>query len=439
MASVRLTLWLLAVLTIGMALATLIPWGVHRFAWLEPLVAKTTLRNIYGSWWFIGAFGLLAVNLLACSIQRTGQLLRQGQLPEGPITRAQVLARGHQARWRVPRDGEEVASILVASLHRRGYQVVALPGENGHRGLAARRGRLAPWAPVIVHVGMVIVLLGAAWGRLPSHTYRTAAALQPGETFPVTIGEDAFGLRLVDAGAKRDARGQPSDFWARVELMEEGRAVRAETVRPNHPLRYHSVSMVLQSIMPAGYSVEVARGQSRGLVPVVFSEEGVVDMMSTIRRLDDPPWIVFIHDFQEAYEQNPEGPEAKVFIDQSGELSHNWQLVGWVGERGLDYAGTHFRLVRAGSGAQLSLDRDVGVPIVYLGLVVTALGSLLILGGPRRSLVALVAPRGRGSQVLVGLSRSRRGGDGERLLEQLQSELGAASEAGPPREGEETK
>ncbi len=52
--------------------------------------------------------------------------------------------------------------------------------------------------------------------------------------------------------------------------------------------------------------------------------------------------------------------QRQAIFDQSGELSQNWETVGWVNQKGLEYAGLHFRLVSSAQGAQLSLDRDIG-------------------------------------------------------------------------------
>jgi cytochrome c biogenesis protein len=450
LASTRLTLWLLGILAAAMAMATIIPQNAPTEAYLRafgtvlgPLVAKTALRSIYGSWWFVGAFCLLALNLFACSVRRTGQLLGQGQQTPSLITREEVLARPERARWRVNREVQETVRVLASAFRRRRYQVVDLPGEAGdQRGLLARRGRLAPWAPVVVHVGMLIVLIGAGWGRLPRNAFRTVASLPAGGTFPVRVGDDAFTLRLNDAGTERDAAGKATDYWAKVEVLEEGHPVRSTLVRPNHPLRYHGISITLQSLSEAGpphfnwepvgwvgetpvehegarfrlvragsdYRVEVVSEGSREYVPVVLLPNGEVDIMSTIRRLERPAWAVFVHQFRSRDERGQQAAAAKVFVDHSGGVTE--------------------------SGAQLSLDRDIGIPIVYLGFIVMTLGSVLTLGGRRRSLIALVTSRRQGSQVLVGASRAVGGGEVGRLLKQLQSELGGVSEAEQPRKEE---
>ena len=465
LASVRLTLWLLAILVIAMSIATLIPQNAPPENYARAFgevpggfIARTTLHNIYGSWWFIAAFVVLAVNLLACVLRRTGQLLSQDSEAPARVTRGDTQARGQRAAWRASAGVEETADALSASLKKRGYAVRLTPGEEeGQRGLVARRGRLARWTPVIVHVGMLVVLIGAGWGKWPgwwkwpSHMYRATAELRPGETFPVRVGDDAFGVRLVDAGSKYDATGQPSDFWAKAEVVEESRVVRSVTIRPNHPLRYHGISVVLQSLgrgepAPAGFALEVSKGGSRERVPISITSDGAVDPMGSYRRLGDPAWIVIVTDLRRGDESGKGGPMASVMID-TGEPSpegqmpnHTWQSVGWVGEGGTDISGAHLRLAHGeeavqpstapATTVQFSLDRDIGLPIVYAGFIAIALGTVLLLSNARGSVVALIAKKGQGSQVFLGASRSGPAKSMDSLLEQLQAEASAAGDAG---------
>ena len=466
-ASVRLTLWLLAILAIAMAVATLIPQRAPDEAYLKafgtvfgPLVVRTTLRNIYGSWWFVGAFAALALNLLACSIRRTQRLLAQDQ---AALARAagEAPLEGRQARWRLSRQPAAAADGLSGLLRRAGYAVTQVPvGADGRRAVVARRGRLVPWSPVIVHVGLIVVLIGAAWGRLPSHTYRATAMLGPGEVFPAKPPGEAFGLRLNDAGVEHGGRNQGMRFWAKVDILEEGQVIKSQTVQPNRPLRYHGVSVVLSSIgtIPsenarppgAAWEVKVTSGSGSGIIPIILSGDGQVNMMGSSVRLDDPPWFVFVSKLQETDEAGHEAPAARVLIDRSGNPSHNWQPVGWVGTDGLDYEGVHFQLLRGEPEAVtavpepgqpyavLSLDRDIGVPIVYLGFIIMSMGAMLLLGSPHRRVIARVSERGKGAQLIVSLSPGSDQREAERLWAQVEADLGGAREAEPARTKEES-
>jgi cytochrome c biogenesis protein len=441
--SARLTLWLLAILTVAMAIATVIPQRAPEQAYLRtfgtllgPLIAKTTLHNIYGSWWFVGAFAVLALNLLACSIRRARQLVSLDRVAIAAKARGDALAGG-SARWRLLGEAQVVADRVSSLLRSAGYSLLPSPAErDGRRCLMARRGVPSLWSPVIIHIGLIIILIGAAWGHLPSHTYNSIAMLGPGEAFPVTTPSEAFSLRLKDAGAERAGGGQGVRYWASVEVLEEGQVVRSQTIEPNRPLRYHGVSTVLQSVMPAGYQVQVSKGNEVATVPVTVAQDGQVDMMAAIRRLDDPPWIVFVHSFRQSDESGTPSPAARVFVDRSGSLSHNWQAVGWVGLEGLDYEGVHFVLVSGAAGAQLSLDRDIGVPIVYLGFIIVSLGAMLGLGSPYRMITASVGAKGTRGELALALAPASDEREIERLGKRVESELGGERIAGGHRSKE---
>ncbi len=438
--SVRLTLWLLAFLTLAMAVATLIPQHASEEAYLKyfgvlfgRFIARSMLSHTFESWQFIAAWALLAANMLACALQRSARLLRGERELPAHLTRAEVESRSRRERWQVPSNAPTAAQTIAEHLRRRGYTVAQVPGkETGQVGLLARRGRAHAWAPVLVHFGMVIVLLGAAWGRLPRNAYHSTVAVGTGETVPVKVGDEAFGLRLLDAGTKYDAQHRPSDYWAKAEVLEEGTVMRSALIRPNAPLRYHGVSLTLNSLGEAGLGVEVTRGKEQVVVPVSLGPDGAVDLQQSYAVVHgEPHWLVVAAALRGTDDHGRPGMSVLVKLGQMSETGHDLQDLGWVGPAGLEAKGAHFRLVQQPGGATFGLDRDIGVPIVFFGFLLAALGTLLLLSSPRRSVAALVSPRGKGAHVLLGVSASGVGKEAARLLSQLDTELGGTREPEP--------
>ena len=426
-------LWIIGVLSGAMALATLVPQrapaDVYHHALgqlIGPLVARSSLSDVYGAWWFIGGFALLAMSLLACSVRRGSRLLRRRKSIQR-VSRVEVLARPHVLERHVELVASAAATRLREGLRNAGYVVGTAEAQEPAEGLAARRGLPTAWASVLIHIGMALVLIGAAYGRLPSNSYQAIADLRQGESYDVQTGGNRFSIRLLDAGQERDTEGRPTRFWAKAEILEEGKVVKSGVIEPNQPFIYRGVIAILQSLSSTGYSVEVSKGETTVSVPVVFGPDGAVAMMETVTKLQDPSWVVFIHDFGSATEEEG-APAAKVFVDLTGELSHNWEEIGWVDEEGLTYSGVRFRLSSGRRGAQLRLDRDIGVPIVWVGFCVFSLGLIPLLGIRQRTLVAFISGRDGVCKVLVGASDTGAEGDAARALDGLTAKVADAGQ-----------
>jgi len=443
-----LTLWLIGILVVAMAIGTVLPQRESADAYRKlfgqvggALLSRTSLTNIYGSWWFIAVFGLLAVNLVACAVQRATALVRAARSAPRALSAAQV--RGQRVSAELPSKLalDRTMERLSQALRRRGYRVEsAESAEKGAAALRARRGGIRAWGAVVVHFGMVVVLLGAGYGHLPSLAFEDTPILGPGDSYRPGFRGAAFDVRLLDAGAEAGPEGKPSQFWANAEVVRDGRVVRTARITPNHPLRYGGANIVLQNLLGSGYAVEVRSGESAGLAPVIMDQAGNVVMMETVRHMTDPPWVVFIHDFNPSYSPQAESggpapessaerrPAAKVFIDESGTLSHNWRRVGWVDATGMDYKGVHFRLVTGSRSAQFGVFRDLGVPVVWAGFAIVVLGCLLALLVTRRDVLAMVTPRAGGATILLGASARGFGPGGENVIDSLGREVTAREE-----------
>jgi len=77
LASIKLTIWLLAIITLLSAIGTFIPQNEEAAFYIDKYghsgytaLSKTGLNHIYGSWWFILFLVLFSLNLLVCLLNR---------------------------------------------------------------------------------------------------------------------------------------------------------------------------------------------------------------------------------------------------------------------------------------------------------------------------------------------------------------------------------
>jgi cytochrome c biogenesis protein len=428
-----LTLWLIGILVVAMAIGSVIPQREGADAYRRlfgqvggALLTRTSLINVYGSWWFIAVFGLLAVNLGACVIQRAGALARADRAVPRVLSAAQVRGQRASAEVASKLPPDRALERLTQALRRRGYRVDSADAtEKDATAVHARRGGIRAWGAVVVHVGMLVVLLGAGYGRLPGHSFDRTMAIGTGEWRKVDLGNQSFDLRLRTAGAEQNKEGAVTGYWADLQIIQQPGTVRDVTISPNHPLRYHGVNAVL-NLVPS-YAVAVTSKAHTVYLPVTMNGQRV-PMMSTVQRLADPPWMVWVYDFRarSAGSGEGEGPAALVRIDESGTVSENKRELGWVGAKGLDYKAVHFQLVE--QPAQLGLHRDSGVPVVWAGFAIVVLGCLLALLVTRREVLGMVTPRAGGATLLLGSSARGFGPGGENVIDSLGREVTAREE-----------
>ena len=293
--------------------------------------------------------------------------------------------------------------------------------------LRASRGGARAWGPVVVHIGLVVVLAGAAYGRLPSIGFERMAVIAAGDTYLVEMGNRSFGIRLLDAGTEVTPSGAPSQYWAKTQVVQDERVIRSYTITMNHPLRYQGANVTLSSLTAGGpkYAIEVTRGNEVAYVPIAL-DDGRLDFMGSVTRLKDPPWLVWVSSFRDSHAEG--GPAALVRLDESGAVTEKRHDIGWVGAGGLDYKGIHFELVaeHGGAVAQLSVNRDPGVPVVWGGFVVVVLGCLFALFVTRRDIAATLSARGDGRTTIQLGARALGFGPGsEDMVRTLGADLGA--------------
>lgn len=141
LASPRLTVPLL----LGLALAAV-------FGTFAPL-EEGRYEIFYQRLWFRLLLGLLALNLIVCTVRSLRQRRRLLSAPIFPADAAEV-----DSAWRALPEGLD-RDRAAACLAARGYRVVAHP-----RGLLAQQGVGGRWGGTVVHLSLLLIMAGALLG-----------------------------------------------------------------------------------------------------------------------------------------------------------------------------------------------------------------------------------------------------------------------------------
>jgi cytochrome c biogenesis protein len=275
--SVRLTIVLLAAIALGALLGTIIPQQEAAEAFsarLHPALLAVfqafQLFNVYNSAWFILLLVLLAVNLIACSVDRFPAAWRQfrgGVAPDGTERLADLPPERIVA---ADRPAAEEASRLEALLRKRCGRVQKVETPQGFV-LAGGKGAFSRFGVFVVHLGVLLLIAGGLAGALfgvqgyvEIAEGDTANTMQfrggkGAETLPFAIRCDRFTVEYYENGA-------PKVFRSDLTFIQDGKTVRQGALLVNHPIAFGGLRFYQSSygVLPGGrLALSYVRGNGK--------------------------------------------------------------------------------------------------------------------------------------------------------------------------------
>lgn len=386
----RLAIALLIVIAIASGIGTAIPQkeaeGLYHQLydsqpWLGLLdgsrVLALQLDHVYSSSWFLGLLAWLALSLLLCSWRRQWPALKAA-LRWVDYSSPRQLSKLSLAETINVRDAATSLSRLEALLKRQGWQLQRHPDR-----LAARKGLGGRIGPLLVHAGLVVLMLGAAWGALGGQ--RLEQFLAPGRTLELvdSRGHGELSLALDHFSVDRDPAGRPEQFTSQLRILEPADAANTEAnpepvvlkqaeISVNHPLRFRGVTFYQADWGLAALTVQLGRSPLLQLPLQSFPQIG------------DQVWGLLLP-------TQPDGSNPVLLLLSSeegpvGVYGGRGELIGQVSIGGdpLEVAGLPVRVVSVLPASGILLKRDPGVPLVYAGFAIALVGGGLSLVATRQ-------------------------------------------------------
>ncbi len=382
-ADLRLAIGLLIVIAIASGVGTAIPQkepeGLYHQLydpqpWLGVLNADRVLAleldHVYSSHWFLALLAWLALSLLLCSWRRQWPALR-ASLRWIDYRSPRQLSKLNVAETRACDDASADLQRLEERLRAEGWQVQRQPDR-----LAARRGVLGRVGPLLVHAGMVVLMLGAAWGALGGQ--RAEQFLAPGRSLELvdSRGHSTLTLALDSFAVERDPAGRPEQFRSDLRLLEgdgeTGTLLKASQISVNHPLRFQGVTLYQADWGLAAITVQLGRSPLLQLPLQSFPELGeqIWGLVLPTRPDGSDPVLLSL-----SSEQGP----VEVFGADGSRLG---QL--GIGAAPLEINGLPVRVESVLPASGILLKRDPGVPLVYSGFAIALAGGGLSLLATRQ-------------------------------------------------------
>ncbi len=397
--SLRLTLANLLLLFLGMIAGTFVnpsndslanierafaarPWVLGAYRWFE-------LYDLFHSWWFTALLTSLALNLVACSLERLPRIYFLVRYPERRLDRVAGL------RFRTsPAPSALTLDAIVGKLQERGYTVQAgrSPGPPGDGESAAganhvidgfvfaERGRYARFGVWVVHLSLLLILGGGVFpqngGIIGSFVQRNP----DGSEFKHRLGDldgKPFLVQCTDFRLKEFEPGRPKAFESDLTVFEDlgaaepGRELARTTITVNHPLRYGGLTFYQASYAQLDESMRAkvrmsdrATGKSKDLL--VAAGEPITAAEGLTYQLSE-----YSPDFAGL------GPAVQVLRGEDGRRSSFWVFTR---DAGFDRRNRDDRFSFSFDGLSplyatgLQIARDPSTPVVYTGCFLLFLG-----------------------------------------------------------------
>ena len=199
-ASVKVGLWLIALIIVGSAIGTIFPQEMYIPQQLPPeqyyleeygtpgsIYYALGFHNLYTSWWYIGLIVMLTLSLIVVSIDRGVPLYKA--LKNQPVRRTERFMKGQRLFGQGEGTDAQIDEMEV-SLKKKRYSV-----KRDGDALLAEKHRFGRWGPYVNHVGLVIFFLGAMLRVFPAFHTDTLEWVREGDTVSLEATDGEYYLR----------------------------------------------------------------------------------------------------------------------------------------------------------------------------------------------------------------------------------------------------
>ena len=197
------------------------------------------LDHVYINWWFLLLLIILGISLIGCTFTRQFPLFSNSKEYFFKKNNASFLTLPFSVKIKNIYFLQENILNKIQNLNFYLYQYGNL--SYGYRGLI---GRISP---ILVHLSLIIILVGSAWGAF--NNFKAQEILPKGEIFhiqnPIKIGAITL---LPDLNARVNdfwveyENNRIRQFYSNISILDcKGNELKNQTISVNNPLRYKNI------------------------------------------------------------------------------------------------------------------------------------------------------------------------------------------------------
>ncbi len=215
------------------------------------LLAKLGLLDMYHSWWFTSCLALLALNIIACTMERY-PLIMKGMKKQNTVLDEKLeagLKDPAKIKYNLPTETVEKRITALAGKTFSAGPVVTETESGRH--FFYEKGKYTRLSFFLTHLSILIIFIGAITGSI--FGFKGYVNINEGEMISavqVRQGQNKdlnFSVQCNSFNVDYYENGAPKDYRSDLSVIRNGKEVVRKTIRVNDPLSYEGITFYQSS------------------------------------------------------------------------------------------------------------------------------------------------------------------------------------------------
>ena len=318
------------------------------------------LNHIYTSFWFLILLIWLAVSLTVCSFRRQLPILKSA-LDWIDYKSPRQIAKLSISQTIPTSNTSKSLKEITINLNNQGWKVKETDGR-----IAARKGAVGRVGPIFIHLGMILLMVGATYGSLNGKTIEKFLA--PGRSLDLlnTNEEKGLTVKLQSFQIDRDPKGIAEQYRSIVNIIEPNGTNETKEISVNYPLRYKGLTLYQADWALAAITIQIDNSPKLQ-IPI-----------ESIPELGEQVWGTII-----PIQKNGKDPILLTVNSELGPViiyDNDGTRIMTLGiNKEAEVKESLIKIINIIPSSGLLLKRDPGVPIVYTSFAIILIGGSLSL------------------------------------------------------------
>ena len=315
-------------------------------------------NHVYTSFWFLLLLFWLAIALAVCSFRRQLPILKSA-LDWIDYKSPRQIAKLSISQTIPTSNTSKSLKELTINLKKQGWGVKETDGR-----IAARKGAIGRVGPIFIHLGMILLMVGATYGSLNGKTIEKFLA--PGRSIDLlnTNEEKGLTIELQSFQIERDPQGRTEQYRSIVNIIEPSGTNETKEISVNYPLRYKGLTLYQAEWSLAAITIQI-NNSPKLQIPIESIPELGEQVWGTViptKKDGKNPVLITV--------KNEIGPVT--IYDNDGTKLINLSI-----NKEAEVKESLIKIINIIPSSGLLLKNDPGVPFVYTSFAIIIIGGSL--------------------------------------------------------------